>query len=284
MRKDIGRSQRKETNEWVDKPAIGRSRGEDARVTRFRPSPRRLFGAKQFHARRNLKISRSGSRKGSPSLVARGMSMKAGYDSLLLVFLRTVSAPIRIARSRYRHLSTNSRRFFSTVSLLFGNHQPIADEDDLFRCHAKLFRLSSTVLAPLSSLQDRIDTFPCIFLLQTVRNNRFCPSEIWTRIGKKLFLEMLILKNLNSSKASVVALLKSGSGSIPRQRRNLSRPWKTLGEIERRYIYIYLEFAGTKLVFRDLSGGRIKIHTTKFSAQSEPMSTAPFPSKAAETS
>lgn len=49
---------------------------------------------------------------------------------------------------------------------------------------------------------------------------------------------MLILKNLNSSKASVVALLKSGSGSIPRQRRNLSRPWKTLGEIERRYIYI----------------------------------------------
>lgn len=144
MRKDIGRSQRKETNVWVDKPAIGRSRGEDARVTRFRPSPRRLFGAKQFHARRNLKISRSGSRKGSPSLVARGMSMKAGYDSLLLVFLRTVSAPIRIARSRYRHLSTNSRRFFSTVSLLFGNHQPIADEDDLFRCHAKLFRLSST--------------------------------------------------------------------------------------------------------------------------------------------
>lgn len=95
---------------------------------------------------------------------------------------------------------------------------------------------------------------------------------------------MLILKNLNSSKASVVALLKSGSGSIPRQRRNLSRPWKTLGEIERRYIYIYLEFAGTKLVFRDLSGGRIKIHRTKFSAQSEPMSTAPFPSKAAETS
>lgn len=282
MRKDIGRSQRKETNVWVDKPAIGRSRGEDARVTRFRPSPRRLFGAKQFHARRNLKISRSGSRKGSPSLVARGMSMKAGYDSLLLVFLRTVSAPIRIARSRYRHLSTND--FFQRFRYCLATISRSLMKTICFGVTPNFFDSPRRVLAPLSSLQDRIDTFPCIFLLPTVRNNRFCPSEIWTRIGKKLFLEMLILKNLNSSKASVVALLKSGSGSIPRQRRNLSRPWKTLGEIERRYIYIYLEFAGTKLVFRDLSGGRIKIHTTKFSAQSEPMSTAPFPSKAAETS
>lgn len=236
MRKDIGRSQRKETNVWVDKPAIGRSRGEDARVTRFRPSPRRLFGAKQFHARRNFKISRSGSRKGSPSLVARGMSMKAGYDSLLLVFLRTVSAPIRIARSRYRHLSTND--FFQRFRYCLATISRSLMKTICFGVTPNFFDSPRRVLAPLSSLQDRIDTFPCIFLLPTIRNNRFCPSEIWTRIGKKLFLEMLILKNLNSSKASVVALLKSGSGSIPRQRRNLSRPWKTLGEIERRYIYI----------------------------------------------
>lgn len=164
--------------------------------------------------------------------------MKAGYDSLLLVFLRTVSAPIRIARSRYRHLSTND--FFQRFRYCLATISRSLMKTICFGVTPNFFDSPRRVLAPLSSLQDRIDTFPCIFLLQTVRNNRFCPSEIWTRIGKKLFLEMLILKNLNSSKASVVALLKSGSGSIPKQRRNLSRPWKTLGEIERRYIYIYI--------------------------------------------
>lgn len=171
--------------------------------------------------------------------------MKAGYDRLLLVFLRTVSASIRITPPPFfkqqsllfSSLSSRFRYCSATVS-----RSPLPDEDDLFRRHAKLSRLLfHRFLAPLSNIEL------CILL--------FSSQTLFA-----IFLKKFSFATHSSSKSSrtLLRFLKRFSS----RHRNLS--WKTLGEIE--HIYIIYKLAGTKLVFRDFpSGGRIKIHTTNFS-------------------
>lgn len=205
---------------WVDK---SRSVGpEDVRVTRF--LSRRLFV-------RGETVSRSAKfenftpwdHERDPSWTG-GISMKAGYDRLLLVFLRTVSASIRITPPPFfkqqsllfSSLSSRFRYCSATVS-----RSPLPDEDDLFRRHAKLSRLLfHRFLAPLSNIEL------CILL--------FSSQTLFA-----IFLKNFPFAMHSSSKSSrtLLRFLKRFSS----RRRNLS--WKTLGEIEHIYIK-YISWRG----------------------------------------
>ena len=128
--------------------------------------------------------------------------MKAGYDRLLLVFLRTVSASIRITPPPFfkqqsllfSSLSSRFRYCSATVS-----RSPLPDEDDLFRRHAKLSRLLfHRFLAPLSNIELCILLFSSQTLFAIFLKN----FSFATKSSRTLFKEVLI-DNTSRSKYTV---------------------------------------------------------------------------------